>query len=398
MTGESTRALHGPEPRRVTQRPLSPPIHRATTWAFDSGEHTADVFAGRTEGWLYSRSDNPTSQTFADAVAALEDLSGRATGQPFASGSAATATVLMTLCDAGSHVVAPQEVYGGTWSFLTRQLARFGVETSFVDTTDLEAVRAAIRPETRLLWAEVLANPSMTVADLPGLAAVAGDAGVPLVVDSTFASPVVCRPLEHGADLVLHSATKYLGGHGDVTGGVVVGAPELVARIRTTRHDLGGSLAPDEAFLLLRGLQTLPLRVARQCASALEVAAALAPHPAVLRVEHPGLPSHKDHELATRLFDAGRYGAVVTVTPRGGREAGLALVDGLQLVTRATSLGGTHSNAVHVATTTHKDMDDASLAAAGIDPGAVRVSIGLEDPQDLVADLVGALEKLSASG
>jgi cystathionine gamma-synthase/O-acetylhomoserine (thiol)-lyase len=294
--------------------------------------------------------------------------------------------------------VAPQEVYGGTWSFLTRQLARFGVETSFVDTTDLDAVRAAIRPETRLLWAEVMANPSMTVADLPGLAAVARGAGLPLVVDSTFASPAVCRPLEHGADLVLHSATKYLGGHSDVTGGVVVGAPELVARIRSVRHDLGGSLAPDEAFLLLRGLQTLPLRVARQCATALEVATALAEHPAVLRVDHPGLTTHKDHALATRLFDAGRYGAVVTITPRGGRAAGLALVDGLDLVARATSLGGSHSNAVHVATTTHKDMDDASLAAAGIDPGAVRVSIGLEDAADLVADLVGALEKLSASG
>jgi cystathionine gamma-synthase/O-acetylhomoserine (thiol)-lyase len=164
------------------------------------------------------------------------------------------------------------------------------------------------------------------------------------------------------------------------------------------RHDLGGSLAPDEAFLLLRGLQTLPLRVARQCATALEVATALAAHPAVLRVDHPGLPTHKDHDLAKQLFDEGRYGAVITLTPHGGREAGLALVDGLRLVTRATSLGGTHSNAVHVATTTHKDMDDASLAAAGIDPGAVRVSIGLEDAADLVADLVAALESVSASG
>jgi cystathionine gamma-synthase/O-acetylhomoserine (thiol)-lyase len=397
VTGEGTRALHGPAPRDVGQRALAPPVHRATTWAFDSGEHAADVFAGRTPGWLYSRSDNPTAQTFADAVAALEDRSGRATGQPFASGSAATATTLMALCDAGTHVVAPQEVYGGTWSFLTRQLARFGVETSFVDTTDLAAVRAAVRPETRLLWAEVLANPSMTVADLPGLAGVARDAGIPFVVDSTFASPAVCRPLEHGADLVLHSATKYLGGHGDATGGVVVGEPELVARTRSVRHDLGGSLAPDEAFLLLRGLQTLPLRVARQCATALAVAEALAAHPAVQQVDHPGLATHKDHELATRLFDAGRYGAVVTITPRGGRGAGLALVDGLRLVSRSTSLGGSHSNAVHVATTTHKDMDDASLTAAGIDPGAVRVSIGLEDPEDLVADLVAALESVSAS-
>jgi cystathionine gamma-synthase/O-acetylhomoserine (thiol)-lyase len=386
--------LHGPEPRPVEQPGLAPTIHRSTTFAFESGQHTADVFAGRTPGWSYSRTDNPTATAFADAVAALEDLTGRATGQPFASGSAATATVLMTLCSSGSHVVVPQEVYGGTWSFLTRQLSRFGVETSFVDATDLSAVRAAIRPTTALVWGEVLANPSMTVADLPGTAAVARDAGIPFVVDATFASPFVCRPLEHGADLVLHSATKYLGGHSDATGGVVVGDPDLVAKVRGVRLDLGGALAPDEAYLLLRGLQTLPLRVARQCETALEVATGLAAHPKVLRVDHPGLPSHRSHELATKLFDPGRYGAVVTVAPHGGREAGLALVDGLRLNTRATSLGGTHSNAVHVPTTTHKDMDEASLAAAGVDPAAVRISIGLEDPADLVADLETALSAL----
>jgi cystathionine gamma-synthase/O-acetylhomoserine (thiol)-lyase len=375
--------------------PLVAPVHRSTVWAFDSAQHTADVFAGHEQGWSYSRTDNPTAQAFADAVAALEDPTGRATGQPFASGSAATATTLMALCRSGSHVVAPQEVYGGTWSVLTRQLSRFGVETTFVDSTDLEAVRAALRPETALLWAEVMANPTMTVADLPGLAGVARAHGVPFVVDATFASPVVVRPLEHGADLVVHSATKYLGGHSDATGGVVVGDPELVARVRAVRVDLGGSLAPDEAALLSRGLQTLPLRVARQCATALEVARAVVEHPAVLAVDHPGLPHHRSHALATRLFHPGRYGAVVTVTPRGGRAAGMALVDGLRLVVRATSLGGTVSKAVHVATTTHKDLDEAALAAAGIDPGAVRFSIGLEDPEDLVADLVQALDRLS---
>ena len=394
MTGEGTRAVHGPAPRAVAQEPVVPPLYRTTTFLFDSAAQTADVFAGREPGWSYSRTDNPTAAAFADAVAALEDRTGVATGQPFASGSAATATTLMALCAAGSHVVAPQEVYGGTWSVLTRQLARFGVETTFVDMTDPAAVRAAVRPATSLVWGEVLANPSMTVTDLPAVAAVAREAGVPFVVDATFASPAVCRPLEHGADLVVHSATKYLGGHSDATGGVVVGAPELVARVRAARLDLGGALAPDEAFLLLRGLQTLPLRVARQCATALEVATALEAHPKVLRVDHPGLPSHRDHALATRLLDPGRYGAVVTVAPHGGRDAGLALVDGLRLVQRATSLGGTHSNAVHVATTTHKDMDAASLAAAGIDEGAVRLSIGLEEPADLVADLEQALSGL----
>jgi cystathionine beta-lyase/cystathionine gamma-synthase len=395
MTGEGTRAVHPPASREVAQSPSAVPVHRSTTWSFDSAQHTADVFAGRRPGWSYSRTDNPTASAFADAVAALEDHQGVATGQPFASGSAAAASTLMALCSSGSHVLAPQEVYGGTWAILTRQLSRFGVTTSFIDTTDPDAVREAIRPETTVVWGEVLANPSMTVADLPRLAAVAHEAGLPFVVDATFASPAVCRPLEHGADLVVHSATKYLGGHSDATGGVVVGHPDLVSRVRAVRVDLGAALAPDEAALLLRGVQTLPLRVARQCATALVVAAALEKHPAVARVAHPGLPSHRDHELASRLFDAGRYGAVVTFAPRGGRDAGMAVLDRLRLVKRATSLGGTVSNAVHIATTTHKDMDDASLAAAGIDPGAVRLSIGLEDAEDLLADLDQALNAAS---
>jgi cystathionine gamma-synthase/O-acetylhomoserine (thiol)-lyase len=282
-------------------------------------------------------------------------------------------------------------VYGGTWTLLTRQLARYGVQTSFVDMTDLAAVRGAIRPETGLLWGEVLANPTMTVADLPALSAIAREVGIPFAVDATFASPAVCRPLEHGVDLVVHSATKYLGGHSDATGGVVVGSPELMAPIRLARLDLGGALAPDEAALLSRGLQTLPLRVARQCSTALAVATALAAHPSVERVDHPGLPTHRDHALATRLFDAGRYGAVVTVTPTGGRAAGMALLDRLRVMVRATSLGGTVTKAVHVASTTHMSLDEASLAAAGIGAGAVRISIGLEEPEDLIADLEQAL-------
>jgi cystathionine beta-lyase/cystathionine gamma-synthase len=389
--GSATRAVHGPEARAVLQSPLIPPVYRTATFVFDSAQQSADVFAGREHGWSYSRTDNPTAQGFADAVAALEDPTGVAVGQPFASGMAAISSTLMALCSAGSHVVAPREVYGGTWALLTRQLARFGVATSFVDATDREAVRAALRPDTAVLWGEVLSNPTMTVADLPGLAQIATDAGIPFVVDATFASPVVCRPLEHGVDLVVHSATKYLGGHSDVTGGVVVGAATLVDRVRSARVDLGGALSPDDAALLSRGLVTLPLRMVRQCETALVVATALQAHPRVLRVDHPGLPLHPGHALATRLFTPGLYGAVVTLTPHGGREAGMALVDRLQLIKRATSLGGAISKAVHVASTTHVSLDDAALAAGGIDPGAVRVSIGLEDGEDLVADLLQAL-------
>ncbi|MGZ6825691.1 MAG: trans-sulfuration enzyme family protein, partial [Mycobacteriales bacterium] len=281
MTGWGTRAVHPPAAREVAQVPLTPPIYRTATFVFDSAQQAADVFAGELAGWSYSRTDNPTAQAFADAVAALEDPTGVAVGQPFASGMAAISATLMALCDSGSHVVAPQEVYGGTWALLTRQLARFGVRTTFVDGTDVAAVRAALRPETAVLWGEVLANPTMTVMDLPALAEVARDAGVPFVVDATFASPVLCRPLEHGVDLVVHSATKYLGGHSDVTGGVVVGAAALVDRVRTVRVDTGGALAPDEAALLSRGLATLPLRVVRQSETALSVARALQAHPRV---------------------------------------------------------------------------------------------------------------------
>jgi cystathionine beta-lyase/cystathionine gamma-synthase len=394
--GESTRALHTPAPPVPDQVPVGLPVYRTASWAFDTAQEYADVLAGDVAGYAYSRVANPTADAFAQGVAALEgaNLDRPVAAEPFASGMAAISTVLMALTHAGAHVVAPAEVYGGTYGLLATVLSRFGVETTFVDMTDLDAVRAAVRPETTVLWGETLANPTMTVADLPALSAIARAAGATFAVDSTFASPAVCRPLEHGVDVVVHSATKYLGGHSDVTGGVAVASPELMARIRHDRIDLGGALAPDEAFLLHRGLSTLPLRVARQCATALAVATALAEHPRVRRVDYPGLPTHRDHDLATKLFDEGRYGAVVTITPDGDRAAGLALCDRLQLVARATSLGGTHSLSSHAATTTHRQLDDAALAAAGIGPATVRISIGLEDPEDLVADLVQALDSL----
>ena len=394
--GESTRAVHTPPVPAFTQAPMALPVHRATTYAFPTAQDYADVLGGRAEGYVYARIDSPTSDAFAAAVAALEGahLDAEVAGQPFSSGMAAISTTLMALSGSGSHVVAPQQIYGGTYGLLTSVLARFGLETTFVDMTDLDAVRAALRPTTAVLYAETVANPTMTVADLPSLSALAREAGVPLIVDSTFASPAVCRPLEHGADVVVQSATKYLGGHSDATGGVAVGSPELMARVRRDRADLGGSLGPDEAFLLHRGLATLPLRVAQQCRTALQLAEAAEAHDAVARVDHPGLASSPSHALATKLFDAGRYGAVVTVTPRGGREAGMALCDRLRLVAVATSLGGTHTLASHVASTTHRQMSDEQLAAAGIGPAAVRISVGLEDPADLVADLVQALDGL----
>jgi len=392
--GEFTRAVSLPPAPVPAERPMRMPVHRATTYAFDTSRQYADVLAGTTDGYSYARIDSPTVDAFADAVAALEGagLPDPVRGQAFASGMGALSTVLLALTEADAHVVASRAIYGNTYSLLDRLLRRFGVRTDFVDVTDLDAVRAAVGPRTRVVFTETLSNPSMTVSDLPGLARIAHEAGAALVVDSTFASPAVCRPLEHGADVVVHSATKYIGGHSDTTGGVAVASPSLIGRIRSARVDLGPCLAPDEAYLLHRGLETLPLRVRRQCETAAAFAAALEGHPLVERVDHPSLASHPQSALADKLFDADRRGAVVTVHPVGGWDAGMAFADRLRVATIAASLGGTHTLAGHVASTSHRNMDDAELAAAGISPGAVRFSIGLEDPQDLIEDALRALD------
>ena len=394
MTSESddvyTRAVHPPVAPVPAQRPLGLPVYRSSAFVFDTAGEYADVLGNRAPGYVYSRIDNPTVDAFGTAVAAME---GAEAAQCFASGMAAIATTLLTFLSAGDHVVAQRSLYGGTYSLFANVLPRFGITYTAVGTADEAA--AAVRPETRLLYAETIANPTLDVCDLPAWAAVAREAGALLVVDSTFASPVVCRPLEWGADVVLHSATKYLGGHSDATGGVACGAEELMKRVRALRSDLGGSMAPDEAFLMHRGMETLPLRVDRQCESALAFATALAEHPAVEAVAYPGLPNDRGHAPATKLFDSRngttRYGAIVTVSPRGGREAGVAMCDRLRLAANATSLGGTVTKVSHVASTTHRQLDDEALRAAGIAPSAVRVSVGLEDPGDLVDDFVGAL-------
>jgi cystathionine gamma-synthase/O-acetylhomoserine (thiol)-lyase len=390
---QHTEAVHPRTPAVPVGRPSTPPVYRTSTFEFTTSEEFAAVIGDREPGYSYSRIDNPTSDAFAAAVAGLE---GAAAGQPFASGSAAISTTLLALLSAGDHVVAQRHLYGGTHHLLTGLLPRWGITVSFVDGPAEAA--AATTPATRVLLCETLSNPVLRVADLPAYAEVAHRAGALLVVDSTFATPVVCRPLELGADLVVHSATKYLGGHSDATGGVVVGSPELLARVREVRIDLGASLAPDEAFLLLRGLQTLPLRVERQNGTAAALAAALRGHPAVESVLHPSLDDHPDHALAKELFADGRFGGVVTLAPHGGRAAAAALCDGLRLARVVPSLGGTKTVVSHVATTSHRQLDDAALAAVGISPAAVRVSVGLEAPADLVADFTAALNALRPGG
>ncbi|MBI3687020.1 MAG: aminotransferase class I/II-fold pyridoxal phosphate-dependent enzyme [Actinobacteria bacterium] len=394
--GEHTRAVHTPPPPVFAQAPMGLPIYRTAAFAFDSAEEYEEVLAGRAPGFTYSRIDNPTAATFAGGVAWLEGAGapGEVVGEAFASGMAAISAVMMGHLSAGDHVLCASEVYGGTWSLLSGVLSRFGVATTFADLSDPAGARAGLTDRTRLVWAETLANPSLSVADLSGLAGVAHAAGALLAVDSTFASPVICRPLEHGADLVVHSATKYLGGHSDVTGGVVVGRPDLLAPVRHMRVELGGSLAPDEAFLLHRGLATLPLRMARHSASAQALAEAMLAHPAVTAVHYPGLPGHRDHQRAMALFDSGRCGGVLSVDIAGDRAAGRAFCDRLRIGRNATSLAGTHTKVSHVASTTHRQLDDAALRAAGIGPATVRVSVGLEDVEDLIADCRQALDSL----
>jgi cystathionine gamma-synthase/O-acetylhomoserine (thiol)-lyase len=387
-----TQAAHPPAAPVPVATPLGLPVYRTSAFVFDTAEEYADVLGGRAEGYVYSRIDNPTADAFAQAVAALE---GAPAAQPFASGMAAISTTLLTFLSAGDHVVAHSALYGGTYSLLHSLLPRFGVTATFVENADIDALARAMRPETKVVWGELIANPTLAVADLAATVAVAHDAGARVVIDATFASPVLCRPLEFGVDVVVHSATKYIGGHADATGGVALGGVDDIAAIRAVRSDLGGALAPDEAFLLHRGLATMPLRVARQSASALTLARVLADHPRVAAVSYPGLPSHPQHGLAALQFDIREgqrlYGGVVTVSPVGDRQAGVALCNRLQLAHNATSLGGVMTKVSHVASTTHRQLDDDALATAGIAPSAVRVSVGLEDPADIVADFEQAL-------
>jgi cystathionine beta-lyase/cystathionine gamma-synthase len=396
--GENTRAVHLPPVPIPQQMPIGLPVWRTAAFSFAGAQEHADLLTDRTRGYVSSRAGNPTVDVFAAGVAALESagLPERAAGQAFSSGAAATTAVFLAFAGVGAHVIAPATVHGGTYDLLTGVLTRFGVDVDFVDMTDPGQVRAAVRPSTRIIWAEPLSGPTMAIPELPALATIARENEALFVTDATTATPVVCRPLEHGADLVVHSATKYIGGHGDATGGVVVGRPELIKRVRKIRIETGDTLAPDEAFLLRRGLETLPLRVRRQCDTASTFAAAIAKHPAVRHVDYPGLPEHPQHDTARSQFDQGpegtRFGAIVTVTPHGDRDAGLALTDALRLALVAGSLGGTRTQVSHVASTSHRLLDDAALADAGIDPGAVRFSIGLEDAEDLIRDASEALD------
>ncbi|MFF3605115.1 trans-sulfuration enzyme family protein [Streptomyces sp. NPDC002463] len=384
-----TLAVHPPHVEVTGSRPLGVPLHQGHVFAFDSADALAEGFTSP-DAFLYSRLGNPTVRTLEDAVARLE---GGTAARSFASGMGAINAVLLGLLAGGAHVIAQTCLYGGTYAVLTDLAARWGVDVTYVSGADPEEVRAALRPETRLLYLETIANPTTRVADLPALAAVAAGAGVPVVVDNTFASPLLCRPLDHGADIVVHSATKYLAGHADVLGGVAVFKdPELYGRVRRQSVEQGASTDPFAAWLTLRGMQTLSLRIERQSASAAELAARLEAHPAVMAVRHPALASHPDREIAARLLPAGG-GGVVSVDLAGGREAGRTFVEAVRLASLSVSLGDVKTLVMHPASTSHHQLDATALAAAGIGPGTVRLSVGIEHVEDLWADLEQALTK-----
>ncbi|WP_061160659.1 O-acetylhomoserine aminocarboxypropyltransferase [Caballeronia temeraria] len=416
-----TLALHaGAAPDPATGARATP-IYQTTSFTFRDSDHAAALFNMERSGHVYSRISNPTVAVFEERVAALEGGVG-AIGT--ASGQAALHLAIATLMGAGSHIVASSALYGGSHNLLHYTLRRFGIDTTFVPPHDLDAWRTAARPNTRLFFGETLGNPGLDVLDIAGVAEIAHEHAAPLLVDSTFTTPYLLRPFEHGADLVYHSATKFLGGHGTTIGGVLVDggtfdfaasgrfpeftepydgfhgmvfaeestvAPFLLRARREGLRDFGACLHPQAAWQLLQGIETLPLRMDRHVANTRKVIEFLLSSPAVEGVAYPELPTHRDHALAQRLLPRGA-GAVFSFDLKGGVPAARTFIETLTLFSHLANVGDARSLVIHPASTTHFRMDAAALAAAGIGPGRIRLSIGLEDPDDLIDDLKRGLK------
>ena len=385
--GIHTTAVHAGFDPAEHKGAVSVPIYQSSTFAFPSAEVGADRFAGVSPGPIYTRLGNPTVEALERCVAELEGGCG-AVGT--ATGMAAVSTVLLALLRQGDHVVATHPLYGPTSSLLEQRLANFGVATTFVAAEDSGALAAAVRPETRMLLTETPANPTLSLVDLAVAAAVARDAGVPLVVDNTFAGPWLQRPLEQGAEIVLHSMTKSLNGHADVVAGVVVARrPGLLAACRDAARHYGLTMDPHQAWLVLRGIRTLGMRVERAQQNALALAAWLESRCEIAWVRYPGLPSHPQYELARRQMSG--PGSVLAFELRGGVEAGRRLMNSVRLITLAVSLGGVESLIEHPASMTHKGVSAAEQLRQGITPGLVRLAVGCEELDDLRTDLAEAL-------
>jgi cystathionine beta-lyase/cystathionine gamma-synthase len=365
------------------------PIYQTATFASADAQELGDVAADPHAGFAYSRLSNPTSSALGAAYA---ELAGGEAGVAFASGMGAIHAALASQLKAGDRVVAPLAAYGSTRTQLVDSFARFGVIVDFTDLTDNAAAAAAIAAApTRVVYAETIANPTTVVTDHATVARLAHEHGATYIVDNTFASPYVCRPLELGADLVVESGTKFLSGHSDVIAGVVAGRKDLIRQVEKVQIDTGATIGPFDAFLVLRGILTLAVRVERHARTAAALAAWLERQDGVQRVLYPGLPSHPQHAVATRQFRPGLAGGMLAVELAGGREAGRAVIDALTLTELTASLGSVHTMVVHPPSTSQRQMSEAELAAAGITPGLLRISVGLEDLEDLQDDFAAAL-------
>jgi O-acetylhomoserine (thiol)-lyase len=423
--GFETLCLHAGQIPDAATGARALPIYQTTSFVFDSADHAASLFNLQTFGNVYSRISNPTVAALEERVAALEG--GRA-ALACATGMAAQMVALLTLAGHGDHVVAARTLYGGTYSQLAVTFAQFGIEATFVDADDPEAFRRAIRPRTKAVYTETIGNPQLNVCDIAAIAGIAHDAGVPLVVDNTFASPWLCRPFEHGADIVIHSLTKYLGGHGTTMGGIVVESgrfpwdngryPQMTepsrgyhgvrfhetfgdfaftmkARMETMRT-LGPTLSPFSAFLLMQGIETLHLRMPRHCESAMAVAKHLAAHPSVAWVRYPGMPGQPDDALVRRYLPKGA-GGILTFGVRGGAKAGERVIESVEFLSHLANVGDAKSLIIHPASTTHRQLDEDEQRAAGVTPEMIRLSIGLESLDDILWDLDQALARAEAA-
>lgn len=385
--GINTKVTHAGENPDTVHGSVGVPIYQTSTFKFKDADHGARLFGGEEKGYIYTRIGNPTTNTFEEAVALLENGYG---GIATASGMAAVTGVYMTYLGSGFHMVGTDAMYGSSRMIIENDFSRFGVESTFVDTADLEKVRQAMQPNTKLLYIETPANPTIKLTDISACAEIAHAHGALLVVDNTFLSPILQNPLELGADVVLHSITKYINGHTDVVGGVIITkTAEEFDKIKSMVNGLGGIMDPHQSWLVLRGMRTLSLRVQRGEENARTLAAYLEAHPKIEWVRYPGLASHPQHELATRQMKG--FGSMISFEVKGGVAAGKTVLNNLNIPQLAVSLGGYESLIQHPASMTHANIPEVDRKAAGITDGLIRFSVGTEDVEDLQADLSQAL-------
>ena len=386
----ATICVHGSGGADPATGAVSMPIYQSSTFAFESARAGAEIFAGQREGYVYTRIGNPTQAALEREIAFLEN--GEA-ALAFGSGMAAISSVILSLCKSGSNVVASNTLYGGTHQLFMETLSRFDIAVREVEGTDINNFINQMDENTTCLYIETPANPTLTIIDIKECAKIAKKHGIPLIVDNTFPTPYYQRPLELGADIVVHSATKYIGGHGDTVAGLVIGKKDYIDELRgSTLRDIGGIISPLNAWLLVRGLKTLAIRMERHQENALEVAKYLSFHPKVKRVWYPGLSTHPQHQLACQQMSG--FGGIVSFEVKGGRKAGEILMNNVELFILAVSLGDVDSLIEHPASMTHSTYSADDLQKVGISEGFVRLSVGIEDRQDLIADLSQALKKI----